>query len=345
MPKKIRKISKASLPIKKRDTAIPSSRPPLTRMMKLHELLAAGKLPNCAKLAEALEVSSKTIQRDIDFMRDQMDLPIAYDQQKHGFYYSQSVGQFPMVTVSEGEIVALLVAQKAIEQYRGTSFEKPLRSAFDKLAGSLEGEASVSLHELSEAVSFRAAGVPRGSLKVFEVLAESVVTSRVVEFLYHSLKAKAPEPRKVEPYHLACIANQWYLIANDLGRGQLRTFALSRVAKPKALAQKFQKPADFSATQMLSDSFSAFEAAKPEKVRITFSNFAARLISERQWHKTQKLRPLPSGGVELEMRVGVAPDLESWILGWGSHAIVEEPASLRKTIAEAAHSLSAAYRK
>ena len=48
------------------------SRPPLARMVRLHERLKAGEFPNCRKLAGELEVSSKTIQRDIDFMRDRL---------------------------------------------------------------------------------------------------------------------------------------------------------------------------------------------------------------------------------------------------------------------------------
>ena len=43
-------------------------------------------------------------------------LPIEYDSRGHGFFFSRPVGRFPLITVSEGEVVALLVAQKAAEQ-------------------------------------------------------------------------------------------------------------------------------------------------------------------------------------------------------------------------------------
>ena len=88
-------------------------------------------------------MSAKTVQRDVDFMRDQLVLPLEYDRARHGFFYANRWRQFPLITVSEGELVALLVAQKAVEQYRGTSFEKPLQTAFQKLASSLSDEASV----------------------------------------------------------------------------------------------------------------------------------------------------------------------------------------------------------
>ena len=76
------------------------SRPPLARMMRLHQKLIAGDFPNCSKLSKELEVSAKTIQRDIDFMRDRLGLPIEYDQLHFGFVYTEPVTHFPSIEVS-----------------------------------------------------------------------------------------------------------------------------------------------------------------------------------------------------------------------------------------------------
>src|ERR1043166_3163787 len=124
------------------------SRPPLERMMRLHAALKARHFPNCQKIAAELEVSAKTIQRDIDFMRDRLGLPIGYDPQKFGFYYTEAVTGFPSIEVSEGEITALFVAQKALAQYKGTPFERPLRSAFRKITDGLTDRVSFSLSDL-----------------------------------------------------------------------------------------------------------------------------------------------------------------------------------------------------
>ena len=64
-------------------------------MMQLHAQLQARKFPNCRKLAHELEVSAKTIQRDIEFMRYQLGLPIEYDQLHFGFVYTEPVTSFP----------------------------------------------------------------------------------------------------------------------------------------------------------------------------------------------------------------------------------------------------------
>jgi len=308
------------------------SRPPLARMLRIHEQISSGKKPNCFNLGQEFEVSYKTIQRDIDFMRDQLSLPVEYDSVARGFYYSQAVASFPTVTVSEGELVALLVAQKALEQYRGTPFEKPIASAFSKLAGSLDKQQGISLHQLSEAFSFKPASLAARDLKAFQTVAESVVAHQVLTFRYAGLSGGEAAPRRVEPYHLGCIADQWYVIGKDLDRRAMRTFALPRMHEVRKGKETFSRPADFDIGRFLSGSFSAFQATKVETVRLKLDKFAARMAEERRWHHSQTLRRSRSGGAELTLKVGVAPDLENWILSWGGHAEVLAPASLRRRI-------------
>jgi predicted DNA-binding transcriptional regulator YafY len=314
-------------------------------MLRLHELLKAEKHPNCARLSSELEVSPKTLQRDIDFMRDQLGLPIEYDRIQHGFFYSRPVANFPTVQVTQGELVALLVAQKAAEQYRGTAFERPLQSAFSKLASSLRDESGISVDALADAISFRPQGLAATALDVFQSLAEAVLHSQEVEFDYHSLKSAEPERRRVRPYHLGCLANQWYLIGFDVARSAVRTFALSRLARVAQRSERFERPADFSVAEMFAASFSAFQSGTVEQVRIRLDAFAARLAAERKWHPSQKLKRCADGSAEISFRVSVAPDLENWVLGWGAHAEVLAPQSLRATIAAAARAMHRRYAK
>ena len=48
-------------------------------MLRIHQALQAGGFPNASKLAREIEVSTKTIHRDIEFMRDRLNLPIEFD--------------------------------------------------------------------------------------------------------------------------------------------------------------------------------------------------------------------------------------------------------------------------
>jgi predicted DNA-binding transcriptional regulator YafY len=315
------------------------SRPPLARMLQIHGRLSEGKRLNSRQLARELEVSYKTVQRDIDFMRERLELPIDYDARAHGFFYSRPVTQFPSVTISEGELVALFVARKALEQYRGTAFEKPLHMAFAKLTAALPDQIAFGWEDLDEAVSFRGGTTGRGiaDLQVFKAVSQTVLRSRELEFGYRKLADGDPaERRRVQPLHLGCFENQWYLIAQDLARGAIRTFVLSRMIEVKETGRRFVRPAGFSPDQFLADSFGITAGLKPQRVRLRFNAFAARLIRERLWHSSQKLRELADGEIELELRVGVAPELERWLLGWGDRVQIIEPVQLRAAIHESA---------
>ena len=320
------------------------SRPPFARMARLHQLIAAEKFPNCRSLAQELEVSSKTIQRDIDFMRDRMGMPIEYHQTEFGFYFTKAVTHFPTLEISEGEMVALFIAQQALAQHRGTSFEAPLRAACEKLAAALPAGMRGSLPELAAAVSFRTAGVSPAGVGVFEAVNRAVQGSVEVAFQYHKLGSEQWEMRRVRPYHVACVQNQWYCIGHDLDREELRTFALPRMREVKLTRAKFERPANFSIERHLGASFGVFrgaDAGRVHRIRIRFSGRAARLVPERIWHEAQEIQQAGAGKVELRLELSGLEEIAGWVLSWGEEAEVMSPKALREMIRTAAARIAA----
>ena len=75
------------------------------------------------------------------------------------------------------------------------------------------------------------------------------------------------------------------------------------------------------------------------RVRIHFDAFAAGLVSERQWHPSQKMRPLADGELELSIELGSLEEVERWVLSWGEHATVLEPAELKRRIHRVAEAI------
>ena len=103
----------------------------------MHRIVQAGGYPNATGLARELEVCTKSVHRDLEFMRDRLGLPLEFDRHRNGYHYTQEVNAFPTLQITEGELFALLVAEKAVQQYRGTNFERPLLSALRKMAEAL----------------------------------------------------------------------------------------------------------------------------------------------------------------------------------------------------------------
>jgi len=320
------------------------SRPPLERMMRIHQAITAGKYPNATTLAAEIEVVVKTIHRDIEFMRERMGLPIEYDSRKFGYRYTEEVNAFPTLQITEGELVALLIAEKALQQYRGTSFEKPLVSAFKKMESSLPDTISLNFADWDQSISFRTSAEPVLNLENFDALAKATAGHRQLELHYRKPGSKQVQPRIVDPYHLANINGEWFLFAYDHLRKDIRTFVPSRIQSIQTTGKTFPRPEKFSVEKILRDSFGVHSSQGSYQVVIRFDAYAADYIREKRWHPSQELRELKDGGVELRLKLSSLGEIQRWILGWGGNAIVVEPPELVAAITKAAQTVLANQR-
>jgi proteasome accessory factor B len=312
-------------------------------MLRIHEELRRGALVNCTVLTKALEVSRKTIVRDIAFMRDRLDLPIEYDPGIIAYRYTHPVSAFPTVQVTEGELLALLVARRALEQYRGTPFHHQLEIAFEKLTGGLKDRITFSPADELQSVSFKNVGLGKADLTIFNVLSAAVLKQHELNFDYQKPGEEQAIPRRVQPYHLAHRENLWYLVAFDNERGAPRTFALPRITNPRMLAKTFVRPADFSPEKFFANALGVLGGDRDYRVVIRFSATVASRVREREWHESQELVDLPDGRLELRLRLGALPEIERWVLGWGAAAEAVEPKELRDRLRAAAVSLTKTY--
>jgi len=321
------------------------TRPPLDRMQQIFQTIKAGRYPNRLTLSTDIEVTTKTIQRDLDFMRDRLNLPIAYNDKRQGYEFTQPVESFPMVELSEAELISVFVAQKALMQYKGTPFEHSLRSAFQKLVSGLDGKITLSWDDLETFISFRSFEIVPTDLKTFQVVSDAVRKNVVLKFEYKKLNASSFEKRTVEPYHLACIQNQWYCFGHDIDRREMRTFVLARMRNVIGTGQTFTKPKKFSLQDYLKDSLGVFSAKGKHTIRIRFDKFAAQLVRERIWHPSQSVQELTGDEIEFRLILSSLHEIEPWILSWGAHVQVLGPAELIGRLKETARKQLTQYRR
>jgi len=306
--------------------------------LRIHQALQAGGFPNATKLASEIEVSTKTIHRDLEFMRDRLNLPLEFDGSRNGYFYDGEVSSFPTMQITEGEIFALVVAEKALQQYRGTSFEKPLLSAIRKMQQALPDAISLDLADIEQTISFRTRAEPILNLKIFEVLAKAVAGHRQLEFHYRKPGQQA-EPRVVDPYHLANINGDWFLFAFDHARKDIRTFAPARIQSAKLTGKTFERTQKFSLEKRLRDSFGVHSGGGKFEVAIRFAPRVADYIREKKWHPSQTLREFKDGGVELKMKLSSLGEVQRWVLSWGGDAKVLQPPELADAVRQAAKAI------
>jgi len=307
-------------------------------MLRIHQAIQSGNYPNSSKLARELEVSTKSIHRDIEFMRDRLELPIEYDGSRFGYFYTEEVNAFPTVQITEGEIFALLVAEKALQQYRGTSFEKPLLSAIRKMEQSLPDTISLNLADIEQTISFRTSAEQILNLEIFDALAKATAHRKQIEMTYRKV-GKSEETRVIDPYHLANINGEWYLFAYDHGRKDIRTFVPVRIQSVKQTGKTFERPEKFSLEKRLRDSFGVHAGQGEYDVVIQFNARVADLIREKKWHESQQLRELKGGGAELRLKLSSLLEIERWVLSWGGDAKVLKPKELVESVRQAAEKM------
>ena len=315
------------------------SRPPLERMLRIHQAIQSGEFPSATKLAVEMEVSSKTVHRDLDFMRDRLGLPLEYDTSRFGYFYTEEVRSFPTLQITEGELAALVVAEKALQQYRGTSFEQPLLNAIRKIEQALPDTVSLSLAELQETISFNTRIEPRLDLQLFGALAKATTARRQLELSYRKPGERHPERRVVDPYHLANINGEWFLFAFDHLRNDIRTFVPARILSAKQTGKAFPRPEGFSLEQRLRGSFGVHSGKEQFNIVIRFDKSVADYIREKKWHDSQKLRELRGGALELILKLSSLDEIQRWVLSWGGNAVVVSPRELADSVRTAARKI------
>jgi predicted DNA-binding transcriptional regulator YafY len=310
-----------------------ASRPPVRRLLALDRMIRSGRYPNARTMAAELEVNPRTIYRDLDSLRDDWGAPLAFCRRRNGYYYTKPDFPLPLVRLSEGELVALFLAERVMQQYRGSPVLKDLTTAFRKLTVHLPETVTVNLSHLDETYSFRGPDSNVGDLEHFRRLARAAEEGRQLELLYWSASRDEVLRRVVDPYHLTSVMGDWYLVAFCHLREEVRMFSPSRVRELRETGERFERPADFNIHAYLDSSFRAIRGdGPPQRVRLRFTAEVARYVREKVWHPTQQVREQKDGDLVLTLEVSHLYEVKRWVLSYGAACEVLEPAELREEI-------------
>jgi len=321
---------------------IGQTRRPLARIHVIHEALLSGYWPNCSSLADQLEVSTKTILRDLDFMRDEFRMPIAFVPEHNGYHYTAPVESFPPVHVGVEELMALFVARKVMAPMAGTALEGLLSDGFRRLSALAGGSAHISWQELDQAFSIQSSGMMHVDVVQIETLSTALVQRKKLRFRYTNAKNKHNQTRTVHPLHLAQVKGGWYLFAWDEKPEDIRIFALPRMEQIELLPETFAAQPAFDLAEYLHGSMGLITEPDAQEIHVVirFKGYAAVLVPERKWHQSQNIEEQPDKTILLHLTLQHLEDVVGWVLSWGGLAEVLSPPELRGQVARKAKDLA-----
>lgn len=306
----------------------------LARQWQLIQRLARSRygVPLDA-LAEDLGCVRRTVYRDLDALM-LAGFPVVSEKRDGRVYYrfldSFRLGDVPF---TPDEILALVFGEDLLRALEGTVFHDSIRSALAKIRAGLSPELSEYLARLGEA--FRVLPGPHKSYAhlrdTIQALHDAVLARKTLRIRYRTGRTGAVSSRRLDPYRVWYRSGGLYVVGLDHKSGEIRTFAVERIREIAETGEHFQRDPGFDFDAYTGAAFGVISEPATH-VRILFDRRWAGYVAEREWHPSQKLTSRPGGRLELEMEVGGAAELRSWILSFGSGAEVLAPEALRDEV-------------
>jgi len=315
------------------------------RLLAILLLLQTRGRSTAAALAERLEVSQRTIYRDLDAL-SAAGVPVYAERGAHGGCILRP-GYRTDLTGLNAEEVAALFAGTAGRQLDPLGVS--LKSALAKLEAALPSERRDDAERVRQRILVDALPwfEPQPPAAHLDVLRRAVMEQRALRLSYRRPDARATA-RTVHPLGLVVKGGIWYLVAQS--EGALRVYRCSRLRRVALTRARFERPARFELASFWSRWSADFVRGIPE-YRFTLAvprrarPILLRAFGERMRAALEKARPGGRDRHLVEFSLDTFADACGALLGLGTSVEVVAPVELRQAIAAEAAKVVAMYRR
>ncbi|MDQ6892035.1 MAG: WYL domain-containing protein [Acidobacteriota bacterium] len=319
-------------------------RPLWRRLQTIHHEIKERKFPNASSLAQELGVSSKTVQRDLDYLRDELEAPIEFDRGENGYAYSRADYVLPFLPVDGRDLFSIGVAAQFLALFGGTPLGRDLKACYERLATLMPPAVRLRPEIVMERLALRNAAFRPVREETWEAVSEGLQRGRALQIQYHRPGAPPGDPRIIRPYSFVLSGRDWMVLAEDRDAGQVKLFYLARIESARLTADPYTIPRDFDPDRFFRNTFGLFVGdAKPFRLRVRFSPEVSNEIRELTFHPEQKIENGTGGEATLEMPAQSIKEARRFVLAWGKDAVVLEPPALIDDVRAELHALDGAY--
>ncbi len=287
-----------------------------------------------AELAEETGVNKRTIHRDLAAIQE-AGYPLISDWQDGGKLYRflTRFKDVPPISFTLQELMTLSLLRSQLDLLQGTPFLDDMQSLFRKvnsvlpprLAAHMERIAEVSLPLLQGKRDYSRCA------RSLQLIRHALLYQQGIVISYRPPGREQPVDYRVDPYTLLFQKGGIYLLGYAQQRQALRTFAVERICAVEACKERFEIPEGFHPGLALGGAF-GIVAEPPMDVVVRFSAAIAHAIRDRVWHVSQRVSEQPDGSLLLSFHAGGKMEILSWLLSYGAHAELLEPAQLREEL-------------
>lgn len=209
------------------------------RMLRLLSLLQTHRYWPGSELSDRLEVSPRTLRRDIDRLRE-LGYSVDAVRGVAGGYQLRAGGSLPPLLLEDEEAVAIAVGLQNAANGSVAGMEETSVQALTKVIGLMSPRLRRQMDAIrsqTDNLSWR--GGPQLDAALLTTLAQACRDDEPIKFTYVAREAD-PTDRWVEPHRLVTLGRRWYLVAYDRDRQDWRSFRVDRISDPRTTGQRFR---------------------------------------------------------------------------------------------------------
>ncbi len=264
------------------------------RLYKIDQLLHERRVVPTAVFLEQLEISLATLKRDLDYMKERLNAPIAWDRARRGYRFSDDAAatkhyNLPGLWFNASEIHALLTMQRLLSTLQPGILAPHIRPLLARLRALL-GEGDHSAGEIQQRVRILGMAARNISHQNFEMIGQALVNRKRLVIRHYNRQRDETTEREISPLRLVHYRDNWYLDAWCHLRDELRCFAVDAIRQAAMLEKPARDVSGKKLDEVLGSSYGIFSGKRTAWARLKFTPERSRWVSAENWHPDQKSR-------------------------------------------------------
>lgn len=304
----------------------------LSRILRVLQLLQSRGQWNAESIAAELEVSKRTVHRDLTVL-ELAGVPWAYESE-HKCYRLRPDYRFPTLNLTDDELLGQAIATK-LSNATGLSIGVGAKPTAEKLA--ISGERAEKLlseaRQLIEVLDLKLVD-HRQHRDCLHTIQWALLERKQLSGLYRSPYESKPVKLVLHPFRLCLVKQCWYLIARPSDQDQPITLRATRFKSLRMLDDPASRPDDFDLAAYFGNAWGVYRGDRTYDVKLRFELGAAEIAAESCWHHSQKVQRNKDGSATFTFRIDGLNEIVRWILGWAGKVSVLEPLELQELVVE-----------
>lgn len=270
------------------------------------EKIQKSKYPSFKDIQDFLRhqdftISHRTLQRDIEQIKYELNISIEYNRNINGYYIEDDP-----------------FSQKTVELLQHKNFYSDL---MEFIKQNPKHKEAILLDN----------DIQQKGFEYIQPILQAIQQQRKIEFEYQKFKEEKPKKYCIEPYALKEFENRWYLVGLVNDKVELYKFGIERILQLTTITTKFTKNKKLSTTEHFARMIGVNDQLKErETIHIAFTPFQAKYIETLPLHWSQKEINRSKDWVTFEYYLIPNFELEQRILSCGAEVKVLKPTKLKK---------------